>query len=82
MFMMHSIKKQSELTGSNHKGLNLFASSLNWGSYAYLMKSTADLKTTLKCLLHIHPLFRGLKPNSEKCVVMQLNYIIFWDVPV
>lgn len=46
--MMRSIKKQGELTGSNHKGLNLFASSLNWSSYAYLMKSTADLKTTLK----------------------------------
>lgn len=40
------LKKQDELTGSNHMGLNLFASSLSWSSHAYLIKSKADLKMT------------------------------------
>lgn len=46
LWYIHLKKKKDELTGSNHMGLNLFASSLSWSSYAYLIKSAADLKMT------------------------------------
>lgn len=73
--MMHSIKKQGELTGSNHMDLNLFASSLNWRLCAYLMTSTADLKTTLKTLLDIHSCLEGWNLIQKSVVLSYLKLI-------